>query len=513
MSMDMTQSHEYFIDESIECLAETQRRLKGLNPADPNVDLVSQVFRVIHSIKGTAATLGIADITALSHHFENTLDYVLTITTYTHRLNDIYVNALKESIDILSAHFDIYRLGGVPSQDQTNRAMHRLDEFFIAIKKHNNIRTESSSTDHVKPDDLKPENLYQIKLFNATQKKIDHVTESLSGLGTLTNASFKQGSACCFELLTTETQETIGLICAFYFPHRDITITLLSDTKTKYHSLGQGTGFVRGTTIEPEPQSDHSVRVPVGQLIELKSLIDELSELKNEISIYQNRLIDVNNLTSLNQNVQRFRQLLSRIRNLPLEHLFSKMQTLTHNLSTHLGKKVELHITGAELVTDKFIIEQLNVPLIQLIRNSIDHGIEVPQVRRHLNKPESGTICLCARHENNHLILELSDDGVGLDRTKVLAAAINRNIPIPKINQDQDVWSLIFAPGLTTSQAVTDISGRGFGLDIVKQIIENMGGQITVESVLGQRTKFIISIPVQSLNEINQTEIFPETRS
>jgi two-component system chemotaxis sensor kinase CheA len=510
--MKLTQSHEYFIDESIECLAETQRILRSFNPADQSVDLVSQVFRVIHSIKGTSATLGLTDITALTHHFENTLDYVLTITTAPHGLNDVCVKALKQSIETISIHFDIFRLGGTPSQEQTNLAILKLDALCIALKEKNSIQTAHSSDALVKPESHKPEHLYQIELYHATQNNIDHVTESLSGIGTLTKATLNQSSACCFELLTTETPETIGLICAFYFSRRDIAITLLSDTQSKYQSSIEGKDLTSGTSIDSDTQLNHSVRVHVGQLIELKTLIDDLSNLKDEMSIDQDRLIIDKNLRTLNQNIQKINQLLSQMRNLSLEHLFSKIPTLTKSLSARLGKKVEIHITGAELVTDKFIIEQLNVPLIQLIRNSIDHGIEVPQVRRHLNKSEYGKIFLCAKYEKNQLILELSDDGVGLDRTKVLAAAINKNIPVPKINQDQDVWSLIFAPGLTTSQAVTDISGRGFGLDIVKQRIENLGGKIRVETVLGQQTKFIISIPVKSLSEKNQTEIYPETR-
>lgn len=512
MPMELTQSHEYFIDESIESLAEIQRMLKKFDPADSSADLVSQIFRVIHSIKGTSATLGITDITALTHHFENILDYVLTITTSTHGFNDVYIDALKQSIDAISTHIDIYRLGKVPSQEQIELVILRLDALFITLKENNNLRTESSSVAHVKHEGQKSEHLYQIELYHATQKNIDHVTESLSGIGTLTKETLHQGSACYFELITTETPETIELICAFYFSRRDISVTLLSDMQSNYHSSNQSLDHAPRIAIDCGTHLNHSVRVPVGQLIELKTLLDDLADLKDQITIDQDRLIHEINLKSLNQNVQQLRQLFSRMGKLSFEHLFSKILTLTNNLSARLGKKVKLHISGAELVSDKFIIEQLNVPLIQLIRNSIDHGIELPQVRRHLNKSEYGNIFLCARHEDNHLIIELSDDGVGLDRTKILAAAIKKNIPVPKITQDQDVWSLIFAPGLTTSQDVTDISGRGFGLDIVKLRINNLGGKITVETELGQKTKFIISIPVQSLNEKNQTEINPETR-
>jgi two-component system chemotaxis sensor kinase CheA len=510
MSIELTQSHEYFIDESIECLIETQRMLEEFDLTRPRVDLVSQVFRVIHSIKGTASTLGIESITALTHHFENTLDYIKSITTSALDFNNIHVEALQQSLEVISNHFDIYRLGEIPSQEQANQAIATLDSVLVGLKAHSTLDVGSTTSPIAQHEIQKPEFGYQIELFQATEKDVKHVTESLSGIGTLTKVTLHQGAACCFELLTTETPETIGLICAFYISRKDITITLLSDTPSKYRSKSENHARTQEEALKSEAQLNHSVRITVRQLNELKKLVDDLSDLNNHSLLDQDGTIDVTNQKLLDKNIQQLRQLLSRMRNLSLEHLFSKIPTLTHQLAARLGKKVELQITGAELITDKFIIEQLNVPMIQLIRNSIDHGIEMPQVRRHLNKAECGKIELHAKYQYNHLILEIMDDGVGLDRTKVLAAAINKNIPVPEITQDQDVWNLIFAPGLTTSHAITDISGRGFGLDIVKQRIDNLGGSITVESVLGQQTKFIITIPVLTLDESNQTQFKTE---
>lgn len=189
-----------------------------------------------------------------------------------------------------------------------------------------------------------------------------------------------------------------------------------------------------------------------------------------------------------------------------MEHLFSKLPVLTKNLATRLEKKVELRIMGGSVVTDKYICQQLNVPLIQLIRNCIDHGIESPEQRRNLNKTECGRISLYARQEYNQLILEVSDDGAGLDRDKLLTAAKNKNIAITQIAEDHEVWNLIFAPGLTTARSVTDISGRGVGLDIVKQRIENLAGQIKVESAPDRGTKFIISIPIPPSTENDHTK-------
>lgn len=510
MSLDLTPSHDYFIDESLDILAETQDSLQRFKPTHSSSDLVSQVFRAIHSIKGTAATLGIEDIAAITHHAENILDHIRTIWTSTHALNDAHIVALRKSLDEVSAHFDIYRVGRLPSQEQTNQALLRLETLFVELKRQDGERAPAYPAPVAQPDVARLEHRYRIELSNASEKNIQHITESLHALGTLKHAIPQPAGACCLELQTTETRETIELICAFYLSPKDIAVTSTSSMQSSESQSKQEQDLTERSEIESVAQLGHSVRVAHGQLVDLKTLIDDLSDLKQKIASDQSRLSHAWNVSLLESNIYQFRQLLDRMRNLSLHHLFSKFQTLTDTLSARLDKKVRLHVTGASVVTDKFVIEQLNVPLIQLLRNSIDHGIETPVVRGQRNKSECGNISISAKHEHDQLILELSDDGAGLDRSTVLAAAQRRNIPVPEITKDQDVWSLIFAPGLTTAQSVTDISGRGFGLNIVKQRIDSLGGMITIESTLGKGTKFVISIPVHSLNDNRQTAGSPE---
>ena len=501
MPIDFTPSHEYFIEESLESLAETQCSLRQFNTANPDLNLISQVFRVIHSIKGTAATLEMVDITALTHHFENILDYIRSITTSSHALNDLHVRVLLLSLDEISTYLDIYRMGETPSREQHQQTILNLDALFVELKEVHGAQIELSPAVSVHSAIQAPEHRYQIELFHVTQKDIRQVTDSLTVLGTLKEITDNQGAVACFELITTETRETLELVCAFYVSRKDIVITLLDDARAHPAPLSSKAGSNQKTPSETNPSINQSVRVTIGELVELKNLITHLIEIKNKIVILEDEFSHARNVKSLDQYLQELHQLSTQMSRSSLDHLFSKLPVLTQNLAARLEKKVELLTIGASVVTDKFIAQQLNVPLIQLIRNCIDHGIETPEVRRHLNKAECGTINLYARQEYNRLILEISDDGAGLDRNKVLKAAKNKNIAVTHITEDHEVWNLIFAPGLTTARSVTDISGRGVGLDIVKQRIENLAGQIKVESVLGQGTKFIISIPIAPLTE------------
>jgi len=513
MPIDFTPTHEYFIEESLESLAETQRSLQLFNAAKPDLNLISQVFRVIHSIKGTSSTLGLTDITALTHHFENSLDYIQTITESSLALENVHVTALRQSLNEISSHLDIYRSGEIPSQEQSNQVIRKLDILFDALKEGNDTQNKLSSSASPSSSLQTPENRYRIELFNAAKKEIEQVTESLLVLGSLKNTTSQQGATGCFELLTTEAHDTIELICGFYLSRKDIAVTLLGDTLAEHSSPDFTLTSNQQAPVETNAQLKLTVRVTVGQLRGLRNLVGHLSNIKNEIATNGGLFLPADHIKSLDSYIEQLRQLSTQMSNLSLDHLFSKVPALAQNLATRLEKKIELHISGGSLFADKFIIEQLNVPLIQLIRNCIDHGIEPPDVRRHLNKSEYGNISLCARHQQDQLIVELSDDGTGLDRQKVLQAAKNKNITLPNVAADQEVWNLIFAPGVTTAQSVTDISGRGVGLDIVKQRIESLRGQIQIESVLGQGTKFIITIPTTSLNDNCQTEGAQEIQS
>ena len=506
MSIDLTPSHEYFIEESLESLAETQRALQLFNAATPDFNLISQVFRVIHSIKGAAATLEIVDITALTHHVENILDYIRSITTSSHALNDFHVRVLLQSLGEITTYLNVYRLGETPSLEQLQQTMLNLDVLFVELKEVNDAQEALAPTASVHSTIQALEHRYQIELFRVTQKDVRQLTESLTVLGALKEITGAQDAVACLELITTETRETLELVCAFYLSRKDIEITLLDDAQVQPAPLSAAASSKQKASSKPNLLLDQSVRVTIRELVELKNLIKKFSEIKNKIAIVEDQFLHSRNVELFDQCLQQLHQLSTQMSHSSMEHLFSKLPVLTKNLATRLEKKVELRIMGGSVVTDKYICQQLNVPLIQLIRNCIDHGIESPEQRRNLNKTECGRISLYARQEYNQLILEVSDDGAGLDRDKLLTAAKNKNIAITQIAEDHEVWNLIFAPGLTTARSVTDISGRGVGLDIVKQRIENLAGQIKVESAPDRGTKFIISIPIPPSTENDHTK-------
>lgn len=184
------------------------------------------------------------------------------------------------------------------------------------------------------------------------------------------------------------------------------------------------------------------------------------------------------------------------IRMLPISFVFSRFPRVVRDLAGKLKKQVELKTLGEGTELDKSLIEKLADPLTHLVRNSLDHGIESPEKREAQGKPAKGTITLRAEHQGGNIVIEVSDDGAGLNREKILAKAIEKGIPAPENMPDHDVWQLIFAPGFSTADVVTDVSGRGVGMDVVKRNINEMGGRIEISSALGFGTRMTIRLPL-----------------
>jgi two-component system chemotaxis sensor kinase CheA len=184
------------------------------------------------------------------------------------------------------------------------------------------------------------------------------------------------------------------------------------------------------------------------------------------------------------------------IRMMPMDFVFSRFPRMVRDLAAKLGKKVDFITNGAATELDKGLIERIVDPLTHLVRNSIDHGIEMPEVRRAAGKTDAGRLFLSASHQGGNIIIEVSDDGGGLNREKILAKASASGLPVSDNMADADVWQLIFAPGFSTAEQVTDVSGRGVGMDVVKRNIGAMGGTVDVRSARGFGTTISISLPL-----------------
>jgi two-component system chemotaxis sensor kinase CheA len=184
------------------------------------------------------------------------------------------------------------------------------------------------------------------------------------------------------------------------------------------------------------------------------------------------------------------------VRMLPMDSVFSRFPRLIRDLAGKFGKHVRLHTDGGATELDKSVIERIVDPLTHLVRNCVDHGLETPAERRAAGKDETGTVMLAASHRAGHVIIEIADDGRGLDRERILASAARRGLSVPEGAADAEVWQLIFAPGLSTAESVTDVSGRGVGMDVVKRNILSLGGNVDVASHAGQGMKVTIRLPL-----------------
>ncbi|MBL8446519.1 MAG: chemotaxis protein CheW [Zoogloeaceae bacterium] len=247
---------------------------------------------------------------------------------------------------------------------------------------------------------------------------------------------------------------------------------------------------------------DNSIRVSVDKVDQMINLVGELvitqAMLQQSAStmdpvIYE-RLLQ--GLSQLERNTRDLQESVMSIRMLPISVVFTRFPRVVRDLSQKLGKKVELKTLGEGTELDKGLIERITDPLTHLVRNSLDHGIEMPEKRKAAGKSETGTITLRASHQSGNIVIEVSDDGAGLNRDKILGKARERGLSVSDSMTDSEVWQLIFEPGFSTADQVTEVSGRGVGMDVVKKNIAAMGGKVEIESVFGVGTRMTVRLPL-----------------
>lgn len=245
-----------------------------------------------------------------------------------------------------------------------------------------------------------------------------------------------------------------------------------------------------------------TIRVDIDKVDQLINLIGELVITQ---AMLEQRTLDLDPIAHerllssvghLTKNTRDLQQAVMSIRMMPMDYVFSRFPRMVRDLASKLGKKVEFVTYGAATELDKGLIERIVDPLTHLVRNSIDHGIEMPALRKADGKYETGRLSLSAVHQGGNIVIEVSDDGAGLNREKILAKALENGVPVTDNMSDAEVWQLIFAPGFSTADIVTDVSGRGVGMDVVKRNITNMGGVVDIRSSRGFGTNIVISLPL-----------------
>ncbi|MDA8129703.1 MAG: chemotaxis protein CheA [Betaproteobacteria bacterium] len=538
MTIDMGQFYQVFFDEADELLAEMEKLLLALDVSAPDGEDLNAIFRAAHSIKGGAATFAFNDITEVTHMLESLLD---RIRKGEMALTPEHVDVFLVAKDVLTMQMDGHHRGSSVDQDAVDSVCRRLKALSQGVAADAAVPAPAAAPDPSPAPvaDADGNYRFRIELPDVPRKDVDALAAELGLLGMIAQETLADQRAA-FTLTTSETQDTIVAICAFVLDPDDLRITHDAPgaaAQAPAEAVSRPDGDPGYGLFEPEkatpatpaadepapaagPVADNgnpgrratdreganhessSIRVGVEKVDQLINLVGELvitqAMIEQRINaldpIVHERLLD--SASQLARNTRDLQEAVMSIRMMPMDYVFSRFPRMVRDLAAKLGKKVEFVTRGAATELDKGLIERIVDPLTHLVRNSVDHGIEPPEKRRDASKSETGRLTLSAAHQGGNIVIEVSDDGGGLNRDKILAKARQQGLPVSDGMPDGDVWQLIFAPGFSTADVVTDVSGRGVGMDVVKRNITAMGGTVDIRSAPGAGTTIAISLPL-----------------
>lgn len=532
MSIDLSQFIPTFLEESVEGLELMESSLLELNQESDN-ETINSIFRAAHSIKGGAGTFGFNDVTEFTHLVETLLD----------EMRDGRRNIEQDEVEILLDSVDCMRLmieairDDVTCEDEKIAQTSALLEKALAIN--NNDSNESMATDSSNTDEtsnvshcwqinfIPQHHLVQtgndpLLLFNALADLGElSVFAKTDDLPSLTDMDVEELYLTWqLELISACSEEDIKEV----FEWVEDECELIIEKKSQPQVVNEIA--VNANTIEKEvPPSVEksaetkandsekvttkakpdagSIRVGVDKVDSLINLVGELvitqsmlSELGNDFEMSKVERL-VSGLEQLLQNTKELQESVMRIRMIPISFAFNRFPRLVHDLSKKTGKEIELIISGEQTELDKTVMEQIGDPLVHLVRNAADHGIESAEIRIAAGKPAKGTITLDAYHQGGNIVIEVCDDGAGINRDVIFAKAVEKNlIDVKDVLSDSQVYDLLFEAGFSTAAEITDISGRGVGMDVVKRNIQSLGGRIQVESTQGKGSTFKVNLPL-----------------
>ena len=478
-------------------LLEMERQLRrgGKHAAESlDVERLNHIFRAAHSIKGGSGTFGFAQVADFAHALESLLDEARS----GHRLLDAdTVGLLLRAVDCLGALVHAAKDDTPPPADV--EALHAELEHAHAnapmqIPKVKAVSAESVWSIRFVPHD---------RFFHTGNDPL-RIFRALADLAPITTRSELSRLPAWEQFDPEACYLTWNVAIEKAVPRAsvdDVFAWVVGDCDLSIEAPSAATPTVQTTTKAEEKAS--SIRVATAKVDGLVDIVGELvitqtmlSQLVEEFTPERAAQLQAG-VAQLERHTRNLQDAVLGIRMLPLGFVFSRLPRLARDVATLLGKQVELEISGDRTELDKAIIERISDPLIHLVRNSIDHGIESPQERTRQGKPAHGTIRLNAYHKAGNVVIEVSDDGHGLDRDRILAKARERELIAPDTVIDQtQIDELIFMPGFSTSETVSDVSGRGVGLDVVRNNIRTLGGGVEVSSTAGQGTRFIIRLPL-----------------
>lgn len=545
--MDTNQYLEMFLDESKEHLQACNQHLLELEKNPEDLTIVNEVFRSAHTLKGMSATMGYEDIADLTHIMENVLD---AIRNEKLQVTAEMLDVVFESVSYLDEMVQDIEAGGSGKKDvteivaQLNRIEEgkplnaAVDEVAATVVDTTTMPASLQYDDFeitVIGQSLEQDfNVFEIKVtlredcvLKAARvfmifeilENVGDVIKSAPTVEKLEEEAFSQEFTVV--LITKEDEELLRTKISKVSEVIDVDVTnvseksLIEDKRAQEEQVEQAKQEVKKQgTSEKDKQEDKVSRPKQGQSANrtIRVNIERLDVLMN---LFEELMIDRGRLQSistdmhhpeLTETVERItrvsgdlQNIILNMRMIPVETVFNRFPTMVRQLVRELNKKVNLEIIGAETELDRTVIDEIGDPLVHLIRNALDHGIETPEERLAKGKPEVGTVKLSAYHSGNHVFIELEDDGAGVRRDKVLAKAISNGLVTAEEADtltDKQVAELILASGFSTAEVISDVSGRGVGLDVVRTTIESLGGHISIDSKEGEGSLFQVQLPL-----------------
>ncbi|WP_171999284.1 chemotaxis protein CheA [Cronobacter sp. JZ38] len=523
--MDISDFYQTFFDEADELLADMEQHLLDLVPEAPDAEQLNAIFRAAHSIKGGAGTFGFTILQETTHLMENLLDEARRGEM---QLNTDIINLFLETKDIMQEQLDAYKSSQEPDaasfeyicQALRQLALEAKGEAPAAAAKLSVVETETAAP---APAATTDGGKLRIKLGKLKGNETELLQEELGNLGTLSQIE-KADDHLIATLETSASADDITAVLCFVIEIDQIEFLPLPAAEpapaAPAEPVVQATPAPTAPVAAPvakapaasAPRAEQnkparekentSIRVAVEKVDQLINLVGELVITQSMLQQRSNELDPVTHgdlITSMSQlqrNARDLQESVMSIRMMPMEYVFSRFPRLVRDLASKLGKQVELTLQGSSTELDKSLIERIIDPLTHLVRNSLDHGIESPEKRDAAGKSPVGNLILSAEHQGGNICIEVTDDGAGLNRERILAKAMSQGMAVSESMTDDEVGMLIFAPGFSTAEQVTDVSGRGVGMDVVKRNIQEMGGHVEIASRQGQGTTIRILLPL-----------------
>ena len=559
MSIDMSQFHQVFFEECFEGLEAMESGLLSLDIGDIDPEAINTIFRAAHSIKGGSGTFGFTVVAEYTHIMETLLDEMRDgRRQVTKQAVDVLlgsVDCLREMLTSIQNEEDVNAESVAVHQSALETELNgessaNTQPNVVATPAINTAPSPIQSQEEDEEPEIEEEQGWKISFcpyLNLLRTGNDPVRlfRELSALGQLTtNVNIQDvpqfneldpeecNMSWDLVLVSDASESTVREIFSWVEEDCELELSPLAKPKKKKKPkvatpvsaptpavvetkeviapviAPPPTTVVKKASSESDsaknaPKASSSIRVDTDKIDTLINMVGEVVITQSMLGLIgENFTMDKvgqlkRGLAQLERHTRDLQQSVMNIRMLPISFVFSRFPRLVHDISTKLNKKITLKLVGENTEVDKAVVELINDPLVHLIRNSLDHGIEMPAERIAAGKPETGTIELKAYHRGGHIVIEIIDDGRGMDKSKLLAKAIEKGlVEESAIMTDKQILELIFMPGFSTAEQLSDISGRGVGMDVVRRNIQSLGGNIDIISELGKGSTIAIHLPL-----------------